>query len=92
MNRRPAQAPPDAYDIKIMWEDPPQSTSYQRAAEYNRLVFDQLRANPGRWARVSSFAQAGNAGTWARWGCEVRRARIRGSICHIWARWPGDLS
>jgi hypothetical protein len=72
---------------EILWEDPPPISSKQLAHERNIEIFAQLKANPGKWAKVAEDTSIGSANTWLRWGCEVRRQRTTPGKCNIWVRW-----
>lgn len=73
--------------VALIWEDPPKLTSKEAATQRNAAVLAQLKAHPGRWAKVAVGVHSGHASTWSRFGCEVRRVGS-GDRTTIYARWP----
>lgn len=69
----------------IRWEDPPPDRFVWKR------IADELKANPGRWARV---LEPSNKGTCAnayngltKHGCEIAQRSVDGQGTAMWARW-----
>lgn len=49
----------------IVWEEPPPSRYGAKRDGWNRIAAE-LRANPGRWARIRECETRGRASVWAQ--------------------------
>lgn len=55
------RGPEMAAEINLRWEDPPNNMSRGTAIDPNAPEFQELRANPKRWARLYDYPNGGSA-------------------------------
>ncbi len=73
--------------MTVKWEDPPTSVR-----DRWKVVVDELKAHPGRWARVFEPAPTPQATealkAMKRHGCEAVMRKMETVGTGVWARWP----
>lgn len=84
--------PAAAAAVRFTWEEPPEGRAGTRRGRPNvrtSVVLDQLRANPGLWARLPGEHSASMIKGWRkRHGVEARAFKQPSGRCLIYVRWP----